>query len=153
MDFTQGILGASRVKMANRTEVRCDEIKPGDIDIAGYRIKCIVQTIVPYVDFVRLTGPLSPSGANEGGFTSQYRLYMPTGYSAAADHGPVERIEKETVVYTFVLEDDVMGRVIPSDGVLIVNGIMVSTIGDSDTLDELRQLPGWHTGHIIRRNP
>jgi Mg-chelatase subunit ChlD len=170
-------LGASRVKMADGTEKRCDEIQPGDRDAAGYVIDKVIKMCVPYADVVRLSGPLRPANAPpaEGGFTPWHPVFpSPTGdYPAAsspgwihpADIGTVERVQADAV-YNFVLrysDSEKQGR----PGVLIVDGLMACTLGHDfkgpvishpyfgekepgkrNILEDLAGLPGWTEGYV-----
>lgn len=143
-------LGASRVKMADGTEKRCDEIQPGDIDVAGYRIRCVVKTLVPYADVVRLENrALRPDDAapiNEsGGFTLWHPVYVNNAWHHPADVGTVERVATDAI-YNFVLEyaehtpvrnvlewpEDFPRSLNSMDerpSVLIINGVMTCTLG------------------------
>lgn len=159
-------LGASRVKMADGTQKRCDEIQPGDVDAAGYRIRCVVKTLVPYADVVKL-------GSGEGGFTLWHPVFVDGRWQFPADVGNVERVQTDAI-YNFVLEHtDIVRGVLEEDrpGVLIINGIMTCTMGHGFTgpvighpyfgkreadkrniIDDLREAPGWDRGYIVWRN-
>ena len=138
-------LGASRVWMADGTEKRCDEIQPGDIDVAGYRIACVVKTpIQGTTEIVRISGPLRPAGAPpaEGGFTPWHPV-LPgaqkhpmantgTGWCFPASIAHSERVSTDAV-YNFVLEyieGDTGGHAPYSrPGMLIVDGYVACTLG------------------------
>jgi hypothetical protein len=144
-------LGASRVKMAGGSEKRCDEIQPGDIDIAGYRIRCVIKTLVSHALIVRLEGPMRPAGhaplAESGGFTLWHPVMWKGKWQHPADVGLVEREDADTI-YNFVLEYDSPKRNLEAlilqelkgtgympaplserPGVLIINGLMTPTLG------------------------
>ena len=137
-------LGASRVLMADGTEKRCDEIRPGDIDSAGYVIAKVIKMHVPYADIVRLAGPLRPADATapQGGFTPWHPIFpsdtykrpgaTELGWVHPADIGQIVRVHTDAV-YNFVLEyaPSVQERK-PGDnrpGILIVDGLMACTLG------------------------
>jgi hypothetical protein len=149
-------LGASRVKMADGTQKRCDEIQPGDRDIAGYTIRCVVKTLVPYADIVRLN-PAAP----EGGFTLWHPVFVNDKWQHPADLGHVERVTTDAI-YNFVLDEG---------HILIIDGIMTCTMGHDFTgpviehsyfgqrvdgqrniLDDLQETPGWTQGYITWKN-
>lgn len=166
-------LGASRVKMAGGVEKRCDEIQPGDIDAAGYRIRCVIKTLVPYADVVRLRGDITQGTAtvdpNEsGGFTLWHPVFVDGHWQHPADIGVVERVATDAI-YNFVLDDTEPLRALLEGvrpGVLIVNGIMTCTMGHSMTgpvighpffggegiIEELKKQPGWAAGYITWSN-
>ena len=136
-------LGASRVRMADGTEKRCDEIRAGDRDCAGYVISKVIKMNVPYADIVRLSGSLRPAGAlpAEGGFTPWHPVFPsetdtrpgPTdlGWVHPADIGQIERVQTDAV-YNFVLEYASVGDQQSGDnrpGILIVDGLMACTLG------------------------
>jgi hypothetical protein len=143
-------LGSSRVRMLGGYERRCDEIQPGDRDIAGYVIAKVIKMHVPYADVVRLSGHLRIAGSppTEGGFTPWHPVFPsssdkyphPTqlGWVHPADLGPVERVDTDAV-YNFVLEYDTRTdnrKRSPGDnrpGILIVDGIMACTLGHDMT--------------------
>jgi Mg-chelatase subunit ChlD len=160
-------LPASRVKMADGTEKRCDEIQPGDIDAAGYRICCVVKTLVSHADVVRL------GNCADGGFTLWHPVFVNNAWHHPADVGTVERVATDAI-YNFVLdwpEHDMTPRNDERPGVLIINGLLTCTLGHGMTgpvighpyfgrreagqrniLDDLRADPGWATGYITWRN-
>ena len=173
-------LPASRVKMAGGTEKRCDEIQPGDIDAAGYRIRCVVKTLVPYADVVRLENRAlrpadAPTLAESGGFTLWHPVHHNGTWQHPATVGTVERVATDSI-YNFVLEwDDRHSLYDPTrderPGVLVINGVMTCTLGHSMTgpvighpyfggreagkrniLDDLAADPGWATGYITWSN-
>jgi Mg-chelatase subunit ChlD len=138
-------LPTSRVKMADGTEKRCDEIQPGDIDIAGYRIRCVIKTLVPFADIVRLEDrTLRPADAaplaESGGFTLWHPVFHGGAWRHPADVGTVERVQTDAI-YNFVLEWDDRHSLYDTDpttrderpGVLVINGIMTCTLGHGMT--------------------
>lgn len=144
-------LGSSRVRMLGGYERRCDEIKPGDRDIAGYVIAKVIKYHVPFADVVRLSGHLRIRGAPpaEGGFTPWHPVFpseddeYPDKHTAVwkfpADLGPIERVNTDAV-YNFVLEYDTKHapskKRSPGDnrpGILIVDGLMACTLGHDMT--------------------
>ncbi len=145
-------LGASRMKMADGTEKRCDEIQPGDVEAAGYRIRCVIKTLVPYADVVRLENrALRPADAahldESGGYTLWHPVFMEGRWQHPADVGRVERVATDAI-YNFVLEQptDAMARsgdfvleqptdtdICENPGVVIINGIMTCTMGHGMT--------------------
>ncbi len=164
-------LPASRVKMADGTEKRCDEIQPGDIDIAGYRIRCVVKTLVSHADVVRL------GNSAEGGFTLWHPVFHNNAWCHPADVGTVERVATDAI-YNFVLEYTAEQMMVEGiydpdarPGVLVINGVMTCTLGHGmlgpvighpyfgrreaghrNILDDLAADPGWATGYITWRN-
>ena len=174
-------LGASRVKMADGMEKRCDEIQAGDVTSAGYRIRCVIKTIVPHADVVRLENRDSrPAGAmpieESGGFTLWHPVFTNGEWHHPADVGSVERVITDAI-YNFVLEWNTAYRGHKMDsgeeeyratrpGVIIVNGIMTCTMGHDMTapivshpyfgseavIEDLKAQPGWDTGRIVWRN-
>lgn len=168
-------LPGSLVRMADGTEKRCDQIQPGDRDIAGYRIQCVIKTLVPTANIVRLSGPFRPVNAapipDDAGFTLWHPV-LPEGgdWSHPATIGnAVERVETDAI-YNFVLAPEV-GEV-ERPGMLIVNGLKTCTMGHNyranavidhpyfgarlpgvrNILDDLEQQPGWEHGYITWSN-
>ena len=150
-------LGASRMKMADGTEKRCDEIQPGDVEAAGYRIRCVIKTLVPYADVVRLenralrpadAAHLDESGgfhhgasapdANQrnqddcGGFTLWHPVFVDGRWQHPADVGRVERVATDAI-YNYVLEQPTDAVTNENPGVVIINGIMTCTMGHGMT--------------------
>ena len=144
-------LGSSRVRMLGGYEKRCDEIRSGDRDIAGYVIAKVLKIRVPYADVVRLSGHLRIRGSPpaEGGFTPWHPVFpssndeYPDKHNGAwkfpADLGPIERVSTDAV-YNFVLEYDTKDhsnrKRDPGDnrpGVLIVDGLMACTLAHDMT--------------------
>ncbi len=175
-------LGASRVKMVDGSEKRCDQIRPGDIDTAGYVIAKVIKTLVPYADIVRLENTnLRPNNHapldNSGGFTLWHPVHYGGEWVHPATIGSVVRVDTDAI-YNFVLEwnpEDV--SVLPGQyrperpGVLIINGLMTCTMGHDMTgpvighpyfgarepgkrniIDDLRATRGWASGTIVWRN-
>jgi len=172
-------LGASRLKMADDTEKRCDEVVAGDLVAGGYRIKCCIHTRLHTgrSEIVRLEGALRPEGhvslAESGGFTRYHPVYVGDSWQLPESVGEVENIEAE-MIYNFVLESgpvtDQLSGTVP--GVIIVNGIMTPTMGhdmagpvighpyfgptmedraagNHNILDDLAASPGWINGLVI----
>lgn len=139
-------LGASRVCMADGTEKRCDEIRPGAVVAGGYRVECVVKTqIQGTTDIVRISGHLRPAGAPpaEGGFTPWHPVLLnasalpQTNVSAgwffpANTIVQVEQVRTDAV-YNFVLEYteyDTGGHAPNSrPGMIIVDGLVACTLG------------------------
>jgi hypothetical protein len=121
-------LGASLVKMADGTEKRCDEIQPGDVDIAGYRIKCVLKTLVTKADIVRVGAVHNYDGASyaDGGYTLWHPVFINGKWQHPADVGIVETVQTDAL-YNFVLEEN--GSPPNRPGLLIVDGIMTCTLG------------------------
>ncbi len=175
-------LGTSRVKMADGSEKRCNRIRPGDIDAAGYRIAKVIKTLVPYADIVRLENvnlrpPLCAPIDNSGGFTLWHPVHYGGEWVHPATVGSVVRVDTDAI-YNFVLEwdpDDV--SVLPGQyrperpGVLIINGLMTCTMGHDMTgpvighpyfgarepgkrniIDDLQATRGWASGTIVWKN-
>jgi len=164
-------LPGSRVRMADGSEKRCDQIQPGDQDAAGYTIQCVIKTLVPFADIVRLSGPHRPANAvpipDDAGFTLWHPVINPaTGeWSHPATMGTVERVATDAI-YNFVLAspDDAAER----PGMLTVNGLYTCTMGHNfranavidhpyfgnrrpghrHILDDLQQQPGWEYGYV-----
>ncbi len=152
-------LGASRVKMADGTEKRCDEIQPGDVDIAGYRIKCVLKTLVTKADIVRVGAAHNP----DGGFTLWHPVFINGKWQHPADVGIVESVQTDAL-YNFVLEEN--GSPPNRPGVLIVDGVMTCTLGHgfsgpvighsyfgcngSDSIiADLAGCRGWTDGYVV----
>ena len=168
-------LPGSLVKMADGTEKRCDQIQPGDIDIAGYHIECVIKTMVPFADIVRLEGPHRPAGAAplpaDAGFTLWHPVVHEGEWCHPATIGTVERVATDAI-YNFVLERGPLDLATERPGCLIVNGLLTCTMGHSfranavidhpyfgaprsnhrHILDDLRVQPGWSTGYITWSN-
>ena len=168
-------LPGSLVRMADGTEKRCDQIQPGDVDAAGYRIQCVIKTLVPFADIVRLSGPLRPANAppipDDAGFTLWHPVLPAYGgeWSHPATLGTVERVATNAI-YNFVLAPQAEGEERP--GMLIVNGLHTCTMGHNfrgnavidhpyfgarrpgqrHILDDLEQQPGWEHGYITWSN-
>jgi Mg-chelatase subunit ChlD len=123
-------LGASRVKMADGTEKRCDAIKPGDVDAAGYRIRCVLRTLVTKTDIVRVGADHNP----DGGFTLWHPVFVNNKWQHPADIGTVETVYTDAL-YNFVLEKEqgLDGGEPVRPGVLIVDGVMTCTLGHGFT--------------------
>lgn len=151
-------LGASRVKMADGMEKRCDEIQPGDIDIAGYKIRCVVKTLVPYADVVHLkrgSDKLDDLGerisddvvwdaaahggdedAEHGGFTLWHPVLVEGRWRHPADVAPNKRVTTDAI-YNFVLEHtDISHAVLEEEdhpGLLTIDGVKTCTLGHGFT--------------------
>jgi Mg-chelatase subunit ChlD len=166
-------LPGSLVRMVDGTEKRCDQIRPGDRDVAGYTIQCVIKTLVPFADIVRLSGPQPIP--DDAGFTLWHPVINPaTGeWTHPATMGTVERVATDAI-YNFVLKEefnhemDVMER----PGMLIVNGLQTCTMGHNfranavidhpyfgavrpghrHILDDLQQQPGWTHGYVTWSN-
>jgi Mg-chelatase subunit ChlD len=157
-------LGASLVKMADGTEKRCDQIQPGDVDIAGYRIKCVLKTLVTKADIVRVgaahnaNGGLTNGRYAEGGFTLWHPVFVGGAWQHPADVGIVETVQTDAL-YNFVLEQN--GSPPNRPGVLIVDGIMTCTLGHGLTgtvighpyfgdriIADLAGCRGWPEGYV-----
>lgn len=172
-------LPGSLVRMADGTEKRCDQIRPGDRDAAGYTIQCVIKTLVPYADIVRLTGLLRPDITapipDDVGFTLWHPVINPaTGeWAHPATIGPVEHVRTDAI-YNFVLKEEnnpLTGK-LERPGMLIINGIQTCTMahnfcanaviehpyfgaarpGYRHILEDLRQQPGWEHGYITWSN-
>ena len=161
-------LGASLVKMADGTEKRCDEIRPGDMDIAGYRIRCVLRTLVSKADIVRVGAAVDRRYA-DGGFTLWHPVFVNNTWQHPADIGTVTTVYTDAL-YNFVLEKEVES-VIGSEpipirpGVLIVDGVMTCTLGHGFTgpvighdyfgtdgpnsiVADIMSSPGWKEGYV-----
>jgi Mg-chelatase subunit ChlD len=135
-------LPGSLVKMADGTEKRCDQIQPGDIDIAGYQIECVIKTCVPFADIVRLEGPHRPAGAAplpaDAGFTLWHPVVHEGEWCHPATIGTVERVATDAI-YNFVLTRNPLmvdftassTEAAERPGCLIVNGLLTCTMGHS----------------------
>jgi Mg-chelatase subunit ChlD len=155
-------LPASRVLMADGTQRRCDEIRPGDIAAPNYVIRCVVKTEVPYADVVFLTRGhtyeddhtrqyskdvvpvLSAYGSPEataaeaesrGGFTLWHPVLVNGSWEHPASVGPVRRVTTDAI-YNFVLEwappDCASGWALRPE-VLVINGVTTCTLGHEMT--------------------
>jgi len=158
-------LGASRVKMEDNTEKRCDEIKAGDVDRAGYVIKCMIKTLVTSANIVQIEGHLRPENhaslKDSGGFTAWHPVF---DYVKQAWQFPAIMALSETVVtdaiYNFILELDPASE---RPGVLIINGLMTCTLGHGfegsvighpyfgteAVIRDLEKMPGYAAGLVI----
>jgi hypothetical protein len=150
-------LPASRVKMADGTEKRCDEIQPGDVDVAGYRIRCVVKTLVPYADIVHLkrgsdklddlgerisddviwdvVAHYGDADTERGGFTLWHPVLVEGTWRHPATVGTVKRVTTDAI-YNFVLEHTDINRAVLEEarpGVLIIDGVTTCTLGHSFT--------------------
>jgi len=157
-------LPSSLVKMAGGEFKRCDEIEPGDIADKGFRIACVVKTLVNgYQEIVRL-------GTRNGGFTPWHPVCTMEGWQFPAKIGQVERVETDAV-YNFILafgDNPIQDKVRP--GSLIVDGMLACTLGHDivgpvighpyfgrrepgkrNIVDDLREQPGWRAGHVTLR--
>ena len=159
-------LPSSVVKMAGGELKRCDEIEAGDIADKGFRIACVVKTMVNGsggIDIVRL-------GTRQGGFTPWHPVCTMEGWQFPAKIGQVERVETDAV-YNFILafgDNPIQDKVRP--GSLIVDGMLACTLGHDivgpvighpyfgrrepgqrNIIDDLREQPGWRAGHVTLR--
>lgn len=158
-------LPSSLVKMAGGGTKRCDEIQPGDIADKGFRVACVIKTMVSgYQDIVRL-------GTKHGGFTPWHPVCTMEGWQFPAKIGTVERVET-TAVYNFVLaygDNPIQDKVRP--GSLIVDGMLACTLGHDivgpvighpyfgrrepgkrNIIDDLKEQPGWRAGYVTLRH-
>jgi hypothetical protein len=162
-------LGASLVKMADGSLKRCDQIRAGDIEFGGARIQCVIKTLVPYADVVRLGSNRwgIGQGTAVGGFTLWHPVFMHDAWVFPANIGPVERVTTDAI-YNFVLDSSTLES---HTGILIVDEMMTVTMGHTvvspvalhpyfgareknkrNILDDLRVQPGWSTGYITWGN-
>jgi Mg-chelatase subunit ChlD len=152
-------LHGSLVKMANGKYRRCEELKAGDLVYNGYKIRCVVKTTLPSVEFVALgTVEKGKEMLNVGGFTAWHPVKMGEHWAFPADIGRIQTIHGPTTVYNFVLEQG---------HTLIVNGITACTLAHDFTgpvighsyfgkrepgvrhvLDDLEAHPDWPAGLI-----
>jgi hypothetical protein len=159
-------LGASLMTMADGSKKRCDEVQPGDVDAAGYVVRCVVKTLVPYADIVVLNN-------QPGGFTLWHPVFMNGQWQHPADLGTVCRVQTDAI-YNFVLDwsdSDLRHNTDDRPGVIFINDIMTCTMGHSMTgpvighpyfgrrepghhnvIDDLIEQPGWATGYITLQN-
>lgn len=170
-------LPGSLVRMADGTEKRCDQIRPGDRDAAGYTIQCVIKTLVPYADIVRLSGPLRPGMPlpEDAGFTLWHPVMDPrTGtWTHPCTIGTVERVATDAI-YNFVLKEEInpLSGELERPGILIINGLQTCAMahnirandvidhpyfgaprdGNRHILDDLQQQPGWEYGYITWSN-
>ena len=166
-------LGASRVRMLDGGEKRCDEIQPGDVEFTGRIISKVIKMHVPYADIVRLSDRFRPEGAPpaEGGFTPWHPVFPDCGvWTHPADLGPVERVQTDAV-YNFVLAYAKPPSGLTRPGTLFVDGMTACTLGHDYTgpvighpyfgkkevgkrniLEDLAELPGWAEGYITIKN-
>jgi len=157
-------LGASRMKMKNNTEKRCDEIRAGDVDIAGYEIMCVVKTLVKEAHIVRLEGWLRPDNhaplADSGGFTAWHPVHVNGAWQFPAHLGEIECV-KTDAIYNFVLRNNSISEN-EDPGLVIINGVLTCTLGHNfegpvighpyfgrDILDDLKNCEGFKDGLVI----
>ena len=156
-------LPSSQVLMAGGGTKRCDEIAVGDIVDKGFRVACIVKTMVGgagRIEIVRL-------GTKQGGFTPWHPVCTMEGWQFPAKIGTVERVETDAV-YNFILafgDNPIQDKVRP--GSLIVDGMLACTLGHDmvgpvighpyfgrreqgqrNIIDDLREQPGWRAGQV-----
>jgi len=154
-------LPGSRVQMAGGETKRCDEIAVGDIVDKGFRVACIVKTLVNgFQEIVRL-------GTKQGGFTPWHPVCTMEGWQFPAKIGQIERVETNAV-YNFILafgDNPIQDKVRP--GSLIVDGMLACTLGHDmvgpvighpyfgrrepgkrNIIDDLREQPGWRAGQV-----
>lgn len=154
-------LGASRVLMADGTEKRCDEIKPGDVAAPNYVVRCVVKTEVSHADVVflkrgwrhldesgcqigkdivsDLEAYATPEATTEeakarGGFTLWHPVLVNGNWEHPASVGPVRRVATDAI-YNFVLDwpiDQQSGWAIRPE-VLVINGVTTCTLGHEMT--------------------
>jgi Mg-chelatase subunit ChlD len=156
-------LTGSRIKMLNGKYKPCEELKAGDLVAKGYKVRCVVKTTMPRVEFVALgTVEGDRDMLVNGGFTSWHPIMLNGQWMFPADVGRVQQIHTPTTVYNFVLDQG---------HTLIVNGITACTLAHDFTgpvighsyfgkrepgvhhvLDDLEAHPGWPTG-LIHWNP
>ena len=154
-------LGSSTVLMADGTHKRCSEIQPGDIASPGYKVRCVVKTLVPFAYIVKL-GTQIGSPTEIGGFTLWHPVLVDGTWRHPADLGKFHRVNTDSI-YNFVLE---------SGHCLIINDITTCTMGheftDNDVIDhpyfglrrpgqrniidDLSVDPGWASGYITWKN-
>jgi hypothetical protein len=152
-------LHGSLVKMANGKYKPCEELKAGDLVYNGYKIRCVVKSTLPSVEFVALgTVEKGKEMLNVGGFTAWHPVKLGDQWAFPADIGRVQNIYEPTTVYNFVLDQG---------HTLIVNGITACTLAHDFTgpvighsyfgkqepgvhhvLDDLQAHPGWISGLI-----
>jgi len=169
-------LGASRMLMADGTEKRCDQVRPGDVEHDGHVIRCVLKTEMPTADIVRLEDrQYRPIGAppleESGGFTQWHPVWnKATGlWTHPNKLGVVERVDTDSV-YNFVLD-------IPAEkdgfrgSTVTINGFQTVTLahslynpiakhpyfgnreeGKRNILDDLETSPGWADGYVVWRN-
>lgn len=151
-------LGDSTVRMADGSHKRCADIRPGDVDIAGYTIRCVVKTLVPHADIVQLGTQIGAAG----GFTLWHPVLVNGTWQHPADLGKIQRV-KTDAIYNFVLD---------RGHCLIINGVITCTMGHDFTanavidhpyfgkrreghrniMDDLTEDPGWASGYITWKN-
>ena len=152
-------LTGSRIKMENGKYKPCEDLKAGDAVANGYKIRCVVKSILPSVDYVALgTVEKGKDMLNLGGFTAWHPIKMGEHWCFPADVGRVQQIHDPTTVYNFVLDQG---------HILIVNGITACTLAHDFTgpvighsyfgkrepgvhhvLDDLQSHPGWISGLV-----
>lgn len=167
-------LPGSLMRMADGTEKRCDQVRPGDRDASGYTIQCVIKTVVPYADIVRLEGPHRPDNApplpDDAGFTLWHPVLPDHGeWVHPATLGTVERVPTDAI-YNFVLAEEI--GAIERPGMLIINGFHTCAMGHPfranavidhpyfgaprpnhrHILDDLQQQPGWKDGYVTWGN-
>ena len=160
-------LPSSHVLMAGGDLKRCDEIEVGDIVDKGFRIACVVKTVVNGLqDIVRL-------GTRQGGFTPWHPVCTMEGWQFPAKIGQVIRIETDAV-YNFILafgDNPITANDRVRPGSLIVDGMLACTLGHDmvgpvighpyfgrrepgqrNIIDDLREQPGWRAGQVTLRH-
>jgi hypothetical protein len=163
--------------MADGTEKRCDQVRPGDVERDGHVIQCVLKTEMPTADIVRLEDrqyrPIdAPLLGDSGGFTQWHPVWdKVTGlWTHPNKMGAVERVDTDAV-YNFVLEipeyeeDGLRGSTVTINGLQTVT--LAHTLynpiarhpyfggrepGMRNILDDLRVSPGWADGRVVWRN-
>jgi hypothetical protein len=152
-------LPESLVLMADGCRRPCSDLRRGDAVSGGHRIVCVVKTLVPYADIVRLWNCSSPNPP--GGFTMWHPVLHEGVWTHPANIGRIERVYTDAI-YNFVLD---------GGHTLDINGIVTCTLGHDfvgpvighpyfgrreagqrHILDDLVIQPGWSHGFVTWSN-
>jgi hypothetical protein len=152
-------LPASLVQMANGSQKRCDQVRPGDVLCGDAVIKCVIKTLVPYADVVRVGYAANP----DGGYTLWHPVFWRGLWRHPAELKDTVRVQTDAI-YNFVLDNS------PS-GTLYVDGLITCAMGHTmegpvighsyfgkrepgkrNVLDDLAATPGWANGYITWRD-
>jgi hypothetical protein len=149
-------LGDGLAKMGDGSEKRIDALKAGDVVYDGFRVRCVIKTLVKETEVVRL------GFGSQTAFTIWHPVCVRGEWKFPADMGPIQRITHPTAIYNFVLD---------AGHSLILNGVKTCTMahdfvgpvishpyfgrreGDKrNIIDDLQAMPGWADGYITLRN-
>ena len=149
-------LGDGLAKMSDGSEKRIDALNADDVVYGGYRIRCVIKTLVKETEVVRL------GFGSQTAFTPWHPVCVRGVWHFPADMGPIIRVAHPTAIYNFVLD---------AGHSLILNGVKTCTMahdfegpvishpyfgrrepGKRNIIDDLQDMPGWADGYVTLRN-